>query len=354
MKKIIRTICDLFEKGESIVLATILSHAGSTPRTSGAKMVICSNGKNVGTIGGGLVEARVIQAALDVFKTNQVIIRDFDLSGFDVIESMDVICGGRLEVLIEKIDPIPINIQIFKEMLSALNQGKRCLLISILPDRDNKDQRIKRFLLADGRAVLEDNGLPRMITETITEKAVRCRTPALITIEDRTYLVEPTAMNGTVYLFGAGHVSRQVAILTHRVDFRTVVLDDRAEYANRKRFETADEIRILSDFTNALSDLDMDQDSYVVIVTRGHRHDKTVLSQALKTNAGYIGMIGSRRKRDTIYKALMAEGFTSEALERVHCPVGLKIGAETPQEIAVSIVAELIEVRANQQKGIHE
>ena len=136
-------------------------------------------------------------------------------------------------------------------------------------------------------------------------------------------------------------------MLTQMVDFRTVVLDDREAFANRERFKTADEILVLSDFIGAFSDLEIDEDSYVVIVTRGHRHDKTVLSQALRTKAGYIGMIGSRRKRDATYGAIIKEGFTPEDLDRVHCPIGLVFCAETPQEIAVSIVAELIDARAN-------
>jgi xanthine dehydrogenase accessory factor len=152
-----------------------------------------------------------------------------------------------------------------------------------------------------------------------------------------------------VYLFGAGHVSLQVARLAKIVDFHTVVLDDRHEFANRERFAGADDIQVLSSFEEACGDLDIDADSCLVILTRGHLHDKTVLRQALGTQAGYIGMIGSRRKRDLIYTALRAEGFSAGDLNKVHCPIGLAIGAQTPEEIAVSIVAELIRFRANRQ-----
>jgi xanthine dehydrogenase accessory factor len=130
------------------------------------------------------------------------------------------------------------------------------------------------------------------------------------------------------------------------VDFRTVVIDDRAEYANAERFARADRINVVPSFHQAFDGLDIDRDSFLVILTRGHLHDKTVLEQALKTDAGYIGMIGSRRKRDLIYRELLDKGFTSEDLGRVHAPIGLAIDAETPEEIAVSIVAELIQVRA--------
>ena len=151
---------------------------------------------------------------------------------------------------------------------------------------------------------------------------------------------------GTVYLFGAGHVSQQVAHLTSMTHFRTVVLDDRVEFANRERFPGADEIRVPASLDAAFTGLAIDRDSYIVIVTRGHRYDKTVLQQALRTEAGYIGMIGSKGKRDAVYKTLLEEGRTSAELERVHSPIGLKIGGDTPEEIAVSIVAELIKERS--------
>jgi len=125
-----------------------------------------------------------------------------------------------------------------------------------------------------------------------------------------------------------------------------VVLDDRSEFANQERFPKADELRVLDRFENAFSGLSADSNSFLVILTRGHSHDRTVLAQALRTQAGYIGMIGSHRKRDTIYQSLRDEGFTNADLDRVHCPIGLDIGGETPEEIAVSIVAEMIEVHS--------
>ena len=139
--------------------------------------------------------------------------------------------------------------------------------------------------------------------------------------------------------------------MTPLVDFRTVALDDRAEFANPGRLDSADEIIVVPSLENAMEDLPIDEDSYIVIVTRGHSHDGTVLEQALRTNAGYIGMIGSRKKRDELYKSLAAEhGFGTDDFARVHSPVGLNIGAETPEEIAVSIVAEMILVRAEKNK----
>jgi xanthine dehydrogenase accessory factor len=135
-----------------------------------------------------------------------------------------------------------------------------------------------------------------------------------------------------------------VAYLASYVDFKVVLVDDREEFASPKKVPEADQIHVIG-FQDASSHLLLDEDSYVVIVTRGHAHDKTVLAQALRTNAGYIGMIGSRRKIKLIFESLLTEGFTREDLQRVHAPIGLPIGGETPQEIGMSIVAQMVELR---------
>jgi xanthine dehydrogenase accessory factor len=174
------------------------------------------------------------------------------------------------------------------------------------------------------------------------------------TQDDVVALIEPAVRPFTVYFFGAGHVAQPTAQMAAMTGFRTVVVDDRKAYANRERFPQVDAVRVIADFSAALeelagSDLDIDETSFVVIFTRGHRHDHAVLAQALRTRAAYIGMIGSRRKRDLIYAALKKEGFSKTDIAKVHSPIGLAIDAETPEEIAVSIVAELIQKRAKLQ-----
>jgi xanthine dehydrogenase accessory factor len=124
------------------------------------------------------------------------------------------------------------------------------------------------------------------------------------------------------------------------------VLDDRSDFANSERFPKADQIIVIPSYDGLFAGLDIDRDSYLVIVTRGHLHDKTVLEQSLRTKAGYIGMIGSRRKQNLVYEELLGKGFTEDDLKRAHNPIGLDICAETPEEIAVSIVAELIKFRS--------
>jgi xanthine dehydrogenase accessory factor len=139
-------------------------------------------------------------------------------------------------------------------------------------------------------------------------------------------------------------VASQIAPLAARVGFQVVVIDDRAEFADPARFPEAHQV-IQAPFEGLMEQLSVDPASYLVIVTRGHSHDKEVLAQALDTDARYVGMIGSNRKIGIIFNRLREEGISQERLDRVHSPIGIDIGAETPEEIAVSIVAELIEVR---------
>lgn len=159
-------------------------------------------------------------------------------------------------------------------------------------------------------------------------------------------MIEPIDTAGSVFIFGAGHVSRSLAGFTKTVGFYTVVLDDRAEFANRERFPDSDEVLVLESFTDCLAALPIDESSFIVIVTRGHVNDLVVLAQALKTRAGYIGMIGSRRKCEMIFQELRRSGYGEADLRRVNAPIGLPIRAETPEEIGISITAEMIAARA--------
>ncbi|GBF35218.1 xanthine and CO dehydrogenases maturation factor [Desulfocucumis palustris] len=338
MKAIIKDICSLLNSGESFSLATILSQSGSSPRTAGTKMIVRSDGSILGTIGGGLLEAQVMRLASDVLQSPRAVTRVFNLTGKDAGQ-MDMICGGRLEVLVDYLDASDVStVDAYNAMELAVDNRERTMLVTPIPAAE-EDASYGKPCLVKGDGILP-GGLPELISQS------GGRRPEVVTAGEKRFLVEPACDLGTVYIFGAGHVSQKIAPLATLVDFRTVVLDDRGEFANRERFPTADRVMVLDTFERALEGLEIDRDSYLVIVTRGHAHDKTVLGQALKTNAGYIGMIGSRRKRDAIYKALSAEGFARDEFARVYCPIGLEIEAETPEEIAVSVMAELIKVRA--------
>jgi xanthine dehydrogenase accessory factor len=164
--------------------------------------------------------------------------------------------------------------------------------------------------------------------------------------------VEPILPQPVAYLFGGGHVSMAVARAANSAGFGIVVVDDREQFANKERFPMAE--RVITSFEDAFAELQPNASSYLIIVTRGHKEDMRVLAWAARTEARYIGMIGSKRKVLSTYKALEADGFRAEEFERVYAPMGVEIGALSPEEIAVSVVAELVAVRRNAKSASHK
>ncbi len=340
---IFESIVKLLKEGESFVLATILSRCGSAPRDVGSRMIIRSDGTIIGTIGGGILEATVQKLAKELFTSRKTLMRSFTLNR-EGPAPIGMICGGNVDFLLHFEDASqPARLKHYEELLSALNSKKRAWLIMKLPDGEVSEGAPAAYLFKDDGASLVDQGLPPAKEFLVEASSTQ---PVVLEFQGERFFVEPLCSEGSAYIFGAGHIGQKLAQLTKFVGFHTVVLDDREEFANRELLGSADRIVVLRSFDEAMNDLNIDEESYLVIVTRGHVHDKTVLGQALRTRARYIGMIGSRTKRDATYEALTKEGFTVGDFVRVHAPVGLSIGAETPEEIAISIVAELIQARA--------
>jgi len=324
-------------------------------------MIVLPDSNIRGTIGGGLLEARVIEQASLVFSEQTARIPVFHFTGQDAAAS-DMICGGTQEVLLEYLDAQDeLLIKSWRAASDELRARQRGWWLIALPGVDENLRDLPRwFISGSGKVTSRPGSCGYLVQASLssTDPALLIEVdkslehvdlhhqPSMICLGNRHFFLEPQPQTGTVYIFGAGHVSQQLAKVTHLLDFRTVVLDDRADFANRERFPDADEITVLPDPECALQSIQMDTDAYVVIVTRGHLHDHSILRQALRSPAFYIGMNGSQRKRDEIYKALMKEGFSRDELARVHAPIGLPIEAETPEEIAVSIAAELIQFRA--------
>lgn len=360
MDDVLTRIVQLLDQGEGLALATLVGRAGSAPRTAGARMIVRADGTIVGTIGGGLLEARVQQAAAGLAQERTPRLLEFRLTGRDAAET-EMICGGNVTVLLDWIDAgDAASREAYATLLQARAARRRAWLLTALPAGPGPS---RRCLVQEGGPPVGavelaglvgiGSGSPIGLFDARPDGSgeqpdvAGAREPVLIHSQGQRLLVEPILGYGAVYIVGAGHISQQLAPLVKTVGFETIVLDDRPDFANRERFPTADRVLVLASYEGALADLPIDVDAYVVIVTRGHLHDQTVLAQALRTPAGYIGMIGSRRKREITYRALIEqEGFTAQDLARVHSPIGLDIGAESPQEIAVSIAAELIQARA--------
>ncbi|UIJ38194.1 XdhC family protein [Desulfobaculum bizertense] len=344
MIDLLRSTASSLHAGEDLILASILDSKGSTPRSAGSAMTIHRDGHITGTVGGGIVEEQVRRAGVKMFNAGKraAQILEFDFSNSKAAIS-DMICGGWVSVLLEHIPAEAAEEQLIQDALTELRQGRPAILLDKL-SADSSTNEHKGLLTAD---TLPDwAGLTAEQSAELTKSISEAIRPLVFSTESGSLVARCFHPLPSLFIFGGGHVSRPTAKLAASIGFRTVVMDDRKDFANRERFPEADEVLVLDAFKNAFEGLPVREDSFIVIVTRGHLHDKTVLAQALRTPAKYIGMIGSKKKRDAIYAALLKEGFTQADIDRCHCPIGLSIGAQTPEEIAVSINAELIADRA--------
>jgi xanthine dehydrogenase accessory factor len=328
-----KEILALLKQDRTLALITIVAKSGSAPRLPGSKMFVEEDGSLHGTIGGGRMEFMAHEAAIEVVNGGEPVLAEFDMRGNGAGEDTDMVCGGVQLVLIERL--IPDMAPMFENALDCFLDGAKGVWKIEISDPKHP---LRSFI--DLRKIYPQAG-------DIDLKAVmRSRTTQLIKSAEKSVVIDPLPKSGTVVLIGGGHVSREVAKLADYVDFEVVVCDDRLEFANKDRFPMARSTHLIKDFQNLFQTIGQGEDYYLLIITHGHSYDRDVLGQALKTPARYIGMIGSRSKREITYSRLRDQGFTDADFSRVHCPVGLSIGSETPKEIAVSIIAELIAARS--------
>jgi xanthine dehydrogenase accessory factor len=337
----------LLKVGERCALCTLVRLMGSGPRRAGAKMLVLDGGESVGTVGGGVLEATATQWAREALQDGRPVYRTFALDLQQASEE-GMTRGGEVEVLIEPFDGrMPAAPDFFARVAALLTPGGRGRLVTAIR-REGGEIATEHFLVADGACVAALSASGRALPDDLLQ-ASTLSAPFLLERESVRYFIDPLAPPITVYVFGGGHIGRHLVPLCHLVGFRTVVMDDRADCVSRDRFPHADDLLAVPSFDRAVEGIHLGADAYVVIVTRGHGGDQAVLRQALRKRPGYIGMIGSGRKRGLVFQQLLAEGFTQEDLARVTCPVGFPIGAETPEEIAISIVAQLVATRSAQR-----
>jgi xanthine dehydrogenase accessory factor len=351
MKYPLAAIADLLDSGRPLVLARIIRQAGSAPRDVGTQCLFLEDGSIVGTIGGGLLEYQASRKASECLQHGRSTLLQFQLTGQEVSQT-DMLCGGIVDVYLEPLLPGNKAARtLFRRLSTLLASGCTGVLITQMAEASPADMETGRVLIEPDGAVTGQIGPSAQRDQQDLSFYLKHKAPQLISLQENQPLlfVEPIKPYDVLYLFGAGHISTFVADLAQTVGFQVVVIDDREEFASRQRFPTVQDI-LVCPFSSALARCQCSASSYIVIVTRGHIHDQDILRQALDVRSAYIGMIGSRRKRDMIYEALRKEGVSQESLDRVHSPIGLDIGAQTPEEIAVSIVAELIQVRAGMDK----
>jgi xanthine dehydrogenase accessory factor len=307
-------------RSEAVVLATIIQTHGSVPREVGAKMLIQSDGATVGTIGGGAGEALVIQTAQHILATGKKQHVTIDLSG-SATHNTHGVCGGTAILWLERWHGTAMH-TLASQIVAALAANQPVTLVTPLCQQHSPHL----------------TNTPPHPTPHLTDASF-------------TETLQPPP---TLLIVGAGHCAIPLAHLAHIIGFRVVVQDDRSDFATPERFPEATAV-IAQPIATALATLDPSPQLYAALVTRGYQWDLTALKALLQRPTCYIGMIGSRQRIKTVFHALCQEpipgiGIVSKATlyRTIHAPIGLDIGARTPEEIAVSICAQLIQVRNRQ------
>ena len=314
------TLIDCIRQGGAPVLCTIVDSAGSAPRGAGARMALLPDGAWLGTVGGGAVENLVRQRACAVMDgAARGGLAHYSLGGEESATGM--VCGGAVTVCIQTLgaEQLPA----LEQLAHCLQRGTPCLLLL-----DNVES-------APGFFVYGEDSLPDAL-------AKRPQTAPLL--EDGMY-TEPMGRDGVLYLFGGGHVGQALAPMLSQVGFRVVVFDSREDIAQPQNFPGAERV-VLGSFEHIGEQVQLTSRDYAVVMSPGHRHDLEVLCQVLAQNPYYVGCMGSRKKKAFLWGELERRGFSQAQIEAIHLPIGLDIGGETPAEIAVSVTAQLIQVRA--------
>jgi xanthine dehydrogenase accessory factor len=336
MRELLAELTAALAQRHTCVYCAVVETRGSTPQKAGAAMLVFADGRQVGTLGGGCIEAEVKQKALGALAEGALAdgprVLTFCLDD-DYGWDDGLICGGRMSILSAPLsDQQALYYQTYRDLVEA---GGGCQ---------------ESVVLASGARYLfgPSGGLAaRLAPDGPVPDAVLAGLPALVdrpgaaTKGGVAYL--PILPRVTLLIVGGGHVGQAVARLAAEVDFDVWALDDRATYASRERFPTANRL-LVGEIGPLLRDLapTLNGSTYCLIVTRGHNHDEEALYHLVATAAGYVGMIGSKRKIKLIFEDLLVRGIAPAALETVHAPLGFDIGSRTVPEIAISIVAELI------------
>lgn len=334
--KLIDELLSVLDSELPCVVCTVAATRGSTPQKAGAMMLVFADGTQSGTLGGGCVEAEVKKQALAALTADTPVpkIHTFHLDedyGWDD----SLICGGRMTIVAEMASRA--HFIYFASLKQLLDFGAAYTEVIALPENSSKAIPGTRGLFTVNGSFVASTGDIKL--PPLPEKRARA-----MVVQEHAVLITPARIR--LLIVGAGHVGEAVANYAHDLNFDVWILDDREKFANDSRFPHASR-RIVGDIGRELQALqpEITSSTYCLIVTRGHSHDEEALYQVVKSKAGYIGMIGSKRKVRLIFDDLRAKGISDEALARVRAPIGLDIGSQTVPEIAVSILAELIAYR---------
>lgn len=337
-QELLQAIIQTLEEQKALIIVCVLASSGSTPRGSGATMLVFEDGHTEGTIGGGAVEHAAQLHAKELLQSRSSDTVGYCLNKNDVAD-LGMICGGDVTVYFQYLqgqEQLPL----FRYLKEAYDQNRRSWLIRRIENRS-----VTSMGIYDREGLHFGDG----ISQDVLQKAIRPN--AVYLNGEPSYYIEPVAETGFVYVFGGGHVSQELVPMLAHVHFPVIVFEDREAFADPALFPGAYDV-ILGDFQQIEASITLSEEDYVVIMTRGHQADFEVLAQCLKHSLSYIGCIGSRSKIAATKQRLIGLGYPEDCYDRVHSPIGIDIKGETPEEIAVSITAELILHRASRNPDI--
>jgi xanthine dehydrogenase accessory factor len=347
---------EFLKEDQTLAVATIVSTLGSTPREVGAKMVVTASGEILGTVGGGCGEAEVRREAVQVIRSRKPSMVRVELMD-DIESNSPAVCGGILNVFVDpwwENPEAPRSVQLVEELLKVEETGVAAVMVTVL-NSDNIGDVIPgdKCLVREG-TIRAGNIRNRGLGEAIVrESEVRlqkeeCRQLTLTLPEtggkaELFFDVLPAVRKAIIV--GAGHLAIPLVQFAKILGFHITVIDDRVLYANRERFPDVNEL-LVGDMAETLRGLDITSNTYVVLITRGHQFDEPCLREVIHSQAKYIGMIGSKRRIKACFIRFRdEEGIPEELLKKVYAPIGLDIKAESPEEIALSIISEMVKVR---------
>ena len=348
MKEVIQEAVKLLGEGQRCVLATVVRTKGSTPQKPGAKLLVREDGSGVGTLGGGCVEGDIWYAAKEIMRRKGgPEFRDYYLNE-DIAARDGLVCGGTMYFFIEPLREPGEFLPFGKEIMGAYDSGNPVSVATLVRSDSGRGTMGARILLQEGGSTvgsLGDGELDGLALEAARRVADMGTNEHVMTHDGVEIFVEGFTTPPTLVLMGGGHVSKATYHLARMLGYRVYVVDDRVKFANEERFPEAEDTIVVPDYTRGLDRIPINANTFIVIATRGHWFDDLALESAVRTPAKYVGLLGSKRKTILIYQRLLQQGIPPERLREVRAPVGLAIGALTPEELAASIMSEIIMFR---------
>jgi xanthine dehydrogenase accessory factor len=354
MDNIYLHLTDIRQKDSASILATVTGTTGSTPQKPGSSALFGPDGLVMGTVGGGVLEREVQQIAQRALLSRESVFFRFRFDG-DISNGDDAICGGEAGILV---DASPDDhLAVFESMKQSLSAGIAGLLVTMVSNAVDGTVKIKRHWLAPGELsepVFMDTPSVAEEVRLLLMDGKRGDYRSLNVVpaggdQEVMILLEAIFPCPRLIIAGAGHIGKALSHIGKLLDFDITVVDDRPEYANSANLPDADHI-IVMDIGQAMEELKKTPDTFVAIVTRGHKDDARALKACIGTDIAYLGMIGSKKKIAMMQQDFIARGWASrKEWDLVHAPIGLDIQSVTVQEIAISIAAQLVLVKNNKK-----